>query len=175
MDALTGGLRELGLQGVGPGRGRMQMVGEAKYFFDAPLSTRDSGPVSRFALEFSTPTELKVGGETLREPRFDAVFSRARDRISTLMTAWQGGAPLLDFRRLADQAQQVRLVTSSVTTVDVTRRSTRTGHSHSLGGFTGRAVYEGDARELMPILRAAWWTGIGRHTVWGNGAVRIVD
>jgi hypothetical protein len=57
--------------------------------------------------------------------------------------------------------------------VEYERRSARTGQSHSLGGFTGHAEYEGDLTEFVPWLEAAFWTGVGRLTVWGNGMMRI--
>jgi CRISPR/Cas system endoribonuclease Cas6 (RAMP superfamily) len=43
-----------------------------------------------------------------------------------------------------------------------------------MNGFTGEGVYAGELGEFLPWLRAAEWTGIGRHTVWGFGAIRIV-
>jgi len=54
---------------------------------------------------------------------------------------------------------------------EVMRRSSRTGQTHTIGGFTGSAIYAGELTEFMPFLRAAWWTGVGRHTVWGNGVI----
>ena len=55
------------------------------------------------------------------------------------------------------------------------RRSTRTGQVHPLGGFAGWAEYEGELAEFLPWLRAAYWTGVGRHTVWGYGAISIEE
>jgi hypothetical protein len=55
----------------------------------------------------------------------------------------------------------------------VSRRSGRTGQVHSIGGFTGEAVYEGDLTEFLPWLKAARWVGVGRQTVWGKGDVRV--
>jgi len=49
------------------------------------------------------------------------------------------------------------------------RRSSRTGQTHSLGGFVGKAEYQGDLTEFVPYLRAAQWTGVGRQTAWGKG------
>ena len=40
-----------------------------------------------------------------------------------------------------------------------------------LGGFVGEAEYEGDLTEFVPYLRAAHWTGVGRQTAWGKGAL----
>lgn len=61
----------------------------------------------------------------------------------------------------------------NIANVDIERRSTRTGQTHSIGGFIGEAEYEGDLREFLPFLKAAQWTGVGRQTVWGKGQIAI--
>ena len=57
--------------------------------------------------------------------------------------------------------------------VEATRRSSRTGQVHGIGGFVGVAEYEGDLGEFIPYLEAAQWTGIGRQCVWGKGELRV--
>ena len=59
-----------------------------------------------------------------------------------------------------------------ITEVSRVRHSSRTGQTHSIGGFTGVAEYEGDLTEFVPYLEAAAWTGVGRQTVWGKGEIR---
>jgi hypothetical protein len=59
--------------------------------------------------------------------------------------------------------------------VETSRRSGRTGQIHPLGGFVGEAEYEGDLTEFVPYLRAAHWTGVGRQTAWGKGALLITN
>jgi hypothetical protein len=39
----------------------------------------------------------------------------------------------------------------------------------------GEAEYEGDLTEFVPYLRAAHWTGVGRQTAWGKGALAITN
>lgn len=67
------------------------------------------------------------------------------------------------------QAEQVQMVASNLQTVDVERRSTRTGQRHPLGGFAGEVEYRGELSQLIPFIRAGEWTGVGRQTVWGKG------
>jgi hypothetical protein len=129
--------------------------------------------VKRIKVTFLTPTELKIGGETLREPRFDALFKRARDRVAGLAEIYQDQPQNpMDFRGMGERADVVVTTASDFREVEFERRSTRTGQRHSLGGFTGEAEYEGDLTEFVPGLEAAFWTGVGRLTVWGNGMVR---
>ena len=57
--------------------------------------------------------------------------------------------------------------------VNVSRRSSRTGQVHPIGGFVGEAEYEGNLTEFLPYLNAAKWTGVGRQTVWGKGHIEL--
>ena len=67
----------------------------------------------------------------------------------------------------------MRTVSCDLQYHEVSRRSSRTGAVHGIGGFTGTMEYEGEVAEFLPYLRAAWWTGAGRHTVWGNGVIEV--
>jgi hypothetical protein len=62
---------------------------------------------------------------------------------------------------------------SELRPVDVDRRSSRTGQSHSIGGFIGSVEYQGSLAEFLPYLEAAHWTGVGRQAVWGKGEIAI--
>jgi hypothetical protein len=128
--------------------------------------------VDRLQVRFVTPTELKGGGRSREEPDFGLLFSRARDRVSTLRALYGCGPLDLDFQRLGELARQVRLIRSVLTRVDAERHSSRTGQTHALSGFVGEAEYAGDLSALAPFLRAAEWTGVGRQTVWGKGEMR---
>jgi hypothetical protein len=57
--------------------------------------------------------------------------------------------------------------------VESARRSSRTGQTHSLGGFVGTAEYEGDLAEFLPYLEAGRWVGVGRQAVWGKGEIAV--
>jgi hypothetical protein len=126
-------------------------------------------------LHFVTPTELKAAGEVLREPQFDIVIKRLRDRISALRGLYGGGPLDIDFRELGRRAETVRLSRSEIEWRSAERRSARTGQVHPIGGFTGQAEYAGELGVFMPWLRAARWVGVGRQTVWGKGDVRVLD
>jgi hypothetical protein len=136
-------------------------------------STRiDFAPVpARHALvRFVTPTELK--GAT-SEPTFQVLFSRIRDRISTLRALYGPGPLEIDFRAMGERAAGVLMTRCELRTIDVNRRSSRTGQTHPIGGFIGEVEYAGSLDEFMPYLRAACWTGVGRHTVWGQGSLEV--
>ncbi len=128
---------------------------------------------SSVALRFLTPTEIKWKDKLLCEPQFPALISRIRDRIAALSTFYGDGAPDWDYRNLAEQSESIRLVNCTVEMAFAERKSSRTGQRHGLGGFIGSASFEGDLADFIQLLRVAEWTGVGRHTPWGNGAMRL--
>jgi hypothetical protein len=124
-------------------------------------------PVHRVRVRFVTPTELK-GAES---PEFSVLFSRIRDRVSTLRALYGQGSLVIDFKGMGRRSELVHMTRCDLEHLDAERVSRRTGQRHSLGGFIGMAEYEGDLAEFVPYLEAAQWTGVGRQTVWGKGEI----
>jgi hypothetical protein len=129
--------------------------------------------LKRLRVEFETPAELKGHDAPDAPPPFGVLLKRVRDRVATLRLLYGEGELALDFRALGERAEAVQLVEGAVAPVELDRRSRRTGQVHAVGGFLGAAVYEGELGEFLPWLQAAEATGVGRHTVWGNGALRV--
>ncbi len=174
LDHFIAAFERLSREGLGPHRGRFQFI-QAKQADPLAMSISNCDSEEAVALElgFLTPMELKFQGAILREPRFDVLFALIRDRISSLCLLYQGGAPHVDYRGLGDRARAVITTSLRIEQTEIERRSSRTGQRHGIGGFIGKAEYSGDLGEFLPWLRAAEWTGVGRHTVWGNGALRV--
>ena len=74
---------------------------------------------------------------------------------------------------LAHKSESIRILSCNVKLAFAERQSSRTGQRHGLGGFVGSATFEGDLADFIQLLRVAEWTGVGRHTPWGNGAIRL--
>jgi len=188
LAAIRATFDHMGAAGIGPGRGRAALVRVEQLGVDdsareiatlpGPPSAVSLDPdpagraVRQVRLRFLTPTELK-GAAPDDGPAFGVLFARLRDRISTLRALYGAGPLPIDFRALGQRARAVELVSSDLAWTAARRRSTRTGQSHPLGGFTGVADYAGDLAEFLPWLRAGRWTGVGRQTVWGKGDVRV--
>lgn len=135
----------------------------------------DAGTASQVRIEFVTPTELKSEGRSDARPEFAILFARVRDRVSTLRACYGDGPLPIDFQALGERAARVRMTADDLRWEHSERRSSRTGQTHPLGGFTGWAAYEGEVGEFLPYLRAAEYTGVGRQTVWGKGQIRLVN
>ena len=133
----------------------------------------ESAPISRIQVTFATPTELKSDGLLVSTPEFGVLFARLRDRIAALCDLYGSGPLAVDFPGMGERAGHVRLVDSALEWHAQERRSSRTGQTHPLGGFTGTATYQGSLAEFLPWLRAGYWTGVGRQTVWGKGVITL--
>ena len=167
---LTRTFAQLADEGLGQGRRRVDLVANDAETIVLPLAKHTS-KVNKMTIRFITPTELKSASRLVAEPEFGVLVTRVRDRISTLCELYGGGAPAIDFKSFGERAALVRMTRCDIHPVESSRRSTRTGQVHSLGGFVGEADYEGDLAEFVPWLEAAEWTGVGRQTVWGKGMI----
>jgi len=153
-------------------KGRIEALGAGEpvvHTIDLAVGQAASG----ITMEFRTPVDLK-GNSSRKEIPFGVLFARARDRIGTLSGLYGEGPLDIDYAAMGVRAFAVRTVKCEVQYRDVSRRSGRTGDVHPIGGFTGTAEYEGALTEFVPFLEAAFWTGVGRHTVWGNGVIDCV-
>jgi len=129
--------------------------------------------VARVRVEFLTPTELKTANGLAPAPEFGVLATRIRDRISTLRQRYDNGPLPIDFAAFGARAQTVRMAECRIRSVTAKRSSRATGQTHPLDGFLGEACYEGDLAEFLPYLLAAQWTGVGRQTSWGKGALAV--
>jgi len=127
----------------------------------------------KIRVEFLSPTELKHEHRVTNRPEFPILFGRIRDRVSTLRRLYGQGPLEIDFQAIGLRASAVRMTRCEGRRVEAERRSSRTGQSHSIGGFVGIAEYEGDLAEFLPYLEAGRWTGVGRQSVWGKGEITV--
>jgi hypothetical protein len=172
LEGIEESFSRLASTGLGPRRGRVELLQPA-VTTPVEVDLLASETCWHVAVLFRTPTELK-GTPSHAEVPFGVLFARIRDRIGTLRSLYGEGPLQVDFKALSDRADLVRTVGCDLQYREISRRSSRTGAVHGIGGFMGTAEYEGDLAEFIPWLRAAWWTGAGRYTVWGNGVIEVV-
>ncbi len=179
LSSFEAAFQQLAQQGLGRGRPRAQLLRvasldrqgqeSASAGFAIDFAPRQSPRTLR--LQFLSPTEVK--GPVSARPELRALIKRLMDRVGNLVALYQGGRLTVDADPVLEAAARVRLVSAELTSVAADRRSTRTGQTHSLGGWMGHLDYDGDFTLLLPWIEAARWTGVGRQTVWGKGWVEI--
>lgn len=168
-DYLTSAIEALFARGIGVGRGKATLTAIADQ--TVTLDFKPTEAATRARVRFETPTELKHSGRVWSRPDFSVLVRRIRDRVANLMALYGSGEPEWDFRSFGEAAEQVRVLRTDVGTLTMQRKSARTGQVHSIGGMVGEADYEGLLDPFLPFLRTAYFTGVGRHTVWGNGCI----
>jgi hypothetical protein len=174
FEAIRHAFEELGRAGFGPRRGKAALQSSLVEPVVSTIELSPAGPdISEILIDFVTPMELKGGGEVLSGAEFAVLFARIRDRISTLRALYGPGPLEINFKEMGSRAGLIRRSGGELSACSPRRRSSRTGQVHAIGGFTGWARYQGELREFLPYLRAAEWSGVGRHCVWGNGQIRV--
>ena len=105
IDKLQEAFRQIGLEGIGATRGRFDLIAVSRIDGCAlesepmSLSLKATGEAcARVRIEFVTPTELKAGGVVVSRPEFGILFSRIRDRISTLRAIYGAGPTINRFQ-----------------------------------------------------------------------------
>jgi hypothetical protein len=169
--SLEATFNELAREGFGPNRARAELT---PVYHAQPMAislNRCEQQINKVRVQFITPTELKDQAALATQPDFGILAARIRDRISTLRELYGEGPLTLDFRGFGERAARIRMTRCELKHIATSRRSSRTGQVHQIGGFVGEADYEGDLAEFMPFLRAAKWIGVGRQTVWGKGEI----
>lgn len=131
------------------------------------------GEPGRLAVEFLTPTRLIEQGRLVQRPLMRPLVQRLIERISSLWEHYGEGSPPLDFPALMAAADQVRTVEDSTRWVDLESYSRRRDARTPIGGFVGRAVFEGPLTPLLPWLIWGEYTHVGKNAVKGDGWYRI--
>lgn len=172
LTVFTDAFAELERTGLGPGRARVKLMPHKPYR-TLGIELEDTRRCDAATINFRTPTELK-GNTASDEIPFHVLFARLRDRIATLASLYGQGSVPVDFKALGMRAAAVSTLNSDLQFREVARTSSRTGQTHGIGGLTGSVDYTGDMGEFIPWLKAGYWTGVGRHAVWGNGVIECV-
>ncbi len=190
--------RELGLEGLGRGRGRFRLkqidaidplsqhlcpVYDADDQLVRAIATRVSLAACRktatgfdghLTIKFLTPTRIKHAGQFVEQPEFHAVFRALLRRLSSLALFHCDVRLDVDYRGLIAEAESVRLVEDRSRHLSFERYSARQRQRMDLGGLIGEAVYEGGLTTFVPYLLFGQWTHVGKNATFGLGRYQLL-
>ncbi|NLH40172.1 MAG: CRISPR system precrRNA processing endoribonuclease RAMP protein Cas6 [Elusimicrobia bacterium] len=187
-------IEEIGKEGIGPLRGKFllrnvySMDGEnnKKIIYDKngmiknPVSfgfTNNFKPVStQFKIIFNTPTKIIYDAKPIYNPDFYHIFSRLRDRISSISYFHNNTDLEENYRALEEDSMNVKTLTSRWNFVEVRRRSSRTKQLQDLSGIVGYGIYDfltlDRAEMFYPWIKIGELVNVGKNSVWGMGEIR---
>jgi DNA-binding transcriptional regulator of glucitol operon len=150
--------------------GRDMSVGAAE--LEAAVSKM--APRDEVVLRFITPTRLVHDGRLVMDPEFPILLRALLRRISSLAYFHCGERWALDFRRLKEDAGEVKLVRSNLRWWDWQRYSARQQTQVKLGGFLGDAVYRGPLTPFLPLLLLGSIIHVGKACTFGHGRYDLI-
>jgi hypothetical protein len=192
---LTQALREAATSGLGRDRipcdlTEIIQTGTGKHLYDptahtlAPYSPESlsieqpigwGGDPLELSLTFETPTAFKdrSSGKIVNQPDFHRIIRSILRRLTAIAPEDVAAEPPWNFREIIDQAERVSLAPRSLKPVFWERVSSRQNQRATWGGTVGTALYRGDIRPFLPLLRAGEILRVGRGTIFGQGRYQI--
>lgn len=142
-----------------------------------PLPPAPATSTTRVELELLTPLSLRVQNQYLRPEQLDfrTFFAALIRRISQLGTLYQQTPLQLDFAALAEHARSIHLDAGTLQWHRQQRYSARQKASYDINGILGTLHIEGALAPFLPWLSLGQYTHLGKGTVMGMGAYRLVN
>lgn len=129
---------------------------------------------SNIEIEFLTPTRMIFNERLVVEVEFHQIVRTLLRRISSLSYFHCGELLELDFKELIEKAERIKCTDSDLRWYDWERYSARQETRMKMGGFTGKAVFEGDLEEFMPLIALGEYIHVGKGTSFGLGKYRAI-
>jgi len=151
--------------------GRLETSGDAEISMDLNDEVGEGKTVD---ICFESPLSLKHNGGVLHEPQFSVFFRRLVERVCILDRSFGRGLVSVPIKNM----QSAEPITFEVISgrIDSRRRTSgRTGQMQAIGGFIGSVRYRNITSGMLSWIEVGTWVGVGRQTVWGNGAFRLVQ
>jgi hypothetical protein len=116
-----------------------------------------------------------VNEDLVVEPEFHHLIRGLLRRISNLSYFHYGERLPLDFKGLIERASNIKVKDRATQWYDWERYSSRQNTRMKLGGFIGKAGFEGDMKEFMPFIKLGEILHVGKGTGFGLGRYGVED
>ncbi|MGM0609348.1 MAG: CRISPR system precrRNA processing endoribonuclease RAMP protein Cas6 [Candidatus Muiribacteriota bacterium] len=124
---------------------------------------------SEIKIKYNTPLRINFDKKIPKNLPFKDLTRIMLRRVSSLMNAYGDGEPELDYKRLIEKAEQIKIKNSDLFWHDMKRYSNRQKKEMYMGGFLGEITYSGNLSEYIPLIDACSKIHIGKNTMFGLG------
>lgn len=184
---------EMGRVGIGRGRGTFSLKhvshGEEVIYDAAAKTIKALTPAAldiclgetgqrttTVTLNFLTPVRISYNGRLTLDLEFHILIRNLLRRLALLYYFHCNGDPSAwDFRGTIERAQEIRLKDHNLRWYDWERYSTRQDTRMKMGGFIGKATFEGNIGPFMSLLRAGEILHAGKGTSFGLGKYEMIQ
>jgi len=143
-------------------------------------------PRDHITIHFLTPTRLIFDERLVKHPSLRVLALRLAQRLTSLQDEYSNGGRKVEeegarstsssrelYQQIEKQSHDIRLITDETRWVDVHSYSARQRKATPIGGFIGKASYEGNLTHLRELLVWGEVLHVGKNVVKGNGMYRI--
>ncbi|MEQ1526013.1 MAG: CRISPR system precrRNA processing endoribonuclease RAMP protein Cas6 [Gallionella sp.] len=138
--------------------------------------TTDTQSAKTYRIQLTTPLRIKEGNNLLRAaPTYEQLLRRIFSRLDQIAHAAGEIPPLAKNMRdkFYDEAEQVKIKTSSIALHGLERRSARSGQQMQFNGIIGTVDYVGAIQATLPWFKLACLMQLGGKTAFGFGGLKI--
>jgi CRISPR-associated endoribonuclease Cas6 len=143
-------------------------------------------PRDHITIHFLTPTRLIFDERLVKHPSLRVLALRLAQRLTALQDEYSNGGREVEeegtrstsssrelYQQIEKQTHDIRLINDETHWVDIHSYSSRQRKTTPIGGFIGKASYQGDLTHLRELLVWGEVLHVGKNVVKGNGMYRI--
>lgn len=125
-------------------------------------------------LQFQSPTRLRIKGELLETPSFSQLVTSLSLRLSMVAANCSNASLTYDYKRMVEQAKDVRASNSTLRVMALDRYSNRQPGKLNLDGFVGQISFSHpELTDFLPLLIAGEFLNVGSATAFGLGRYTV--
>lgn len=137
---------------------------------DIEMRANEIKKFNKIRIKLLTPMRLVSEKKLVKNKiPFDILYRRLLERFTTLISIYEGQKFDLDFKKIIEESQKVKIEESKIYWDDVFRYSSRHKRRIPMGGYLGEIIYQGDFTNFAEILAWGEQIHVGKYAILGNG------
>ena len=152
-----------------------ELLKSGEIFYPEELKAPNIKYKNSIELTFETPTTLRFNRRYIKpsELEFHILIRNLLRRLSALSYFHTGKELQLDFKRIIELSQEVKITHKNLHTIKTSRYSKRQKTKYKMEGFIGQVKFEGELSEFSEILWIGQHTHVGKYTSFGFGKYTV--